>query len=154
MEKAYILATKYGAFGIFLLIITVAVSFDFKADDIEGFGQMNEWKIKMLGIVVVATISGFIHFWISFQLQLKEKKTIIEFQNKTIIEHNLRFISSLDKVTIALNKNSARDNETIKKLNQLAHIVDKLETRMETSEKQLSRHDDFIRNLKIRNATG
>lgn len=146
MEKVYSLTAKYGAIFIIVVLVIVGFSFDFKAVNIEVFYNLNEGKIKILGIVLGVVVSVFLFLIGGFQVELKEKNKVIESQNTTIIDNGLRFISGLDKVTVALNENSARDNKTI-------NILDRLELRMETSEKLLQKHDDFIRSLKIKSKT-
>ena len=154
MEKVYSRTAIYGAVFIIVFLMVVGFSFDFKTNNIEVFHNLNEGKIKILGIIVGVIVAVFLFLVGGFQVQLREKNNTIEAQNKQIIENGLKFVSGLDKVTTALNKNSARDNETIKLVNKLAITVEKLEIRIEESDKILQKHDDFITNLKIINKTG
>ncbi len=147
MEKAFSLTVKYGAVAIIILAIVVGFSFDFSNNNIEVFHNLNEGKIKILGIFMVAIGSIFLFIVGGFQVQLKEKSIVIESQNKQLIQNGLMFVSGLQEVTAALNKNSATDIETLRLVTKLAHTVEKLETRMEDSEKKLLKHDAFIKDL-------
>ncbi len=154
MEKYFTLTAKYGLLFIIAVLVIVGLSFDFKAVNIEVFYNLNEGKIKILGIVLGVVVSGFLFLIGGFQTQLKEKSNVIESQNKQIIKNGLLFVEELKGVTKALNENSRRDNETLVLVNKLANTVEKLQIRIEESDKTLLKHDDFIRSLKIKNATG
>jgi len=155
MGKIHTITSRVTITFLFLIVplILYPVLFDEKTfnETYENYKGLI-WFVGLLsfvGLSVLTYING------TFQSELKkcsmnnnEKSTHIEIQNEQVIKNQKEHINELKQLNIAINKNFAKDNETVRAMNDLSKSIDMFRLELAEIKKKQIEHDNEIRELK------